>query len=184
MYTTDRFWFGGGKPGTEYFWQFTARMQLLVLILQKAKRVNSLNMLHMTQNGSQQWQYILQEKVDTSVHVSYPKWSNIICKYMHIHQRTEKSGYQNSFRLSNFDPLCINNHTLSPWLQVVFIPHLVGSSKNMTGGLLTSSNAIERRFRCPPERFAVRVSLHSAIPSVSMISSTWNNMKIPVFTTI
>jgi len=82
-------------------------------------------------------------------------------------------------------PVCINNHTLPPSpLQVMFIPHLVGSSKNMTGGLLTSSKAIERRFRCPPERFEVRVSQHSTIPSVSMISSTWNNMQIPTFMTI
>jgi hypothetical protein len=71
-----------------------------------------------------------------------------------------------------------------PPLQVMFIPYLVGSSKNMTGGLLTSSKAIERRFRCPPERFVVRVSPHSAIPSVSIISSTWNYMQIPIFTTI
>lgn len=36
-------------------------------------------------------------------------------------------------------------------------PHLVGSSKNMTGGLLTSSRAMARRLRCPPDRELVRV---------------------------
>lgn len=35
--------------------------------------------------------------------------------------------------------------------------YLVGSSKNMTGGLLTSSRAMARRFLCPPESRAVLV---------------------------
>lgn len=52
-------------------------------------------------------------------------------------------------------------------------PHLVGSSKNMTGGLLTSSRAMARRLRCPPDRQLVRVYEHSSSPSAVRISFTW-----------
>lgn len=37
-------------------------------------------------------------------------------------------------------------------LEVNLISYLVGSSKNMTGGLLTSSRAMASRFLCPPDR--------------------------------
>ena len=46
----------------------------------------------------------------------------------------------------------------------------VGSSKNMTGGLLTSSNAMARRFLCPPLRAEVRVWRHSERPRLDRIS--------------
>uniref|UniRef100_A0A182LTP1 Uncharacterized protein n=1 Tax=Anopheles culicifacies TaxID=139723 RepID=A0A182LTP1_9DIPT len=56
--------------------------------------------------------------------------------------------------------------------QVELSRPLVGSSKNITGGLLTSSSAIDRRFRWPPERLSVSVLAASSRPSVSIISST------------
>uniref|UniRef100_A0A336K7L2 CSON002676 protein n=1 Tax=Culicoides sonorensis TaxID=179676 RepID=A0A336K7L2_CULSO len=47
----------------------------------------------------------------------------------------------------------------------------VGSSKNITGGLLTNSNATDRRFLCPPDKFIVFVLAASFSPNVSIISS-------------
>jgi len=49
---------------------------------------------------------------------------------------------------------------------------LVGSSKNMTGGLLTSSRAIDKRLRCPPDRLAVLVFFDSSRLRLLNISST------------
>lgn len=55
-------------------------------------------------------------------------------------------------------------------------PHyLVGSSKNMTGGLLTSSSAMARRLRWPPERLPVRVLAHDSRPRAVRISLTWGD---------
>lgn len=51
--------------------------------------------------------------------------------------------------------------------------YLVGSSKNMTGGLLTSSSAMARRFRWPPDRLPVRVLAQDSRPSAVRISFTW-----------
>ena len=51
--------------------------------------------------------------------------------------------------------------------------YLVGSSKNMTGGLLTSSRAMARRFFCPPESRAVLVWEQDSRPSAVRISVTW-----------
>jgi len=51
--------------------------------------------------------------------------------------------------------------------------YLVGSSKNIIGGLLTSSNAIERRFFWPPDKLLVIVFRCSARPNVSKISWIW-----------
>lgn len=50
--------------------------------------------------------------------------------------------------------------------------YLVGSSKNMTGGLLTSSRAMARRFRWPPDRLPVRVLAQGSKPSAVKISLT------------
>lgn len=49
----------------------------------------------------------------------------------------------------------------------------MGSSKNMTGGLLTSSRAMARRFLCPPESRAVLVWEQDIRPSAVRISVTW-----------
>ncbi len=46
----------------------------------------------------------------------------------------------------------------------------MGSSKNMIGGLLTSSRAIASRFLWPPERLDVFVSLQAVRPIISNIS--------------
>lgn len=59
---------------------------------------------------------------------------------------------------------------------------LVGSSKNIIGGLLTSSKAIDNRFFCPPERSLVYVSRWSMRPKVSKISATWNVEKCSKWT--
>lgn len=56
------------------------------------------------------------------------------------------------------------------WKQEELSSPEVGSSKNMIGGLLTSSRAMERRFFWPPERFEVMVLWCSDRPSVSRIS--------------
>lgn len=53
--------------------------------------------------------------------------------------------------------------------------HVVGSSKNIIGGLSTNSRAMDSRFFCPPESRSQRVFLWTAKPSVSKISSIWNN---------
>lgn len=42
-------------------------------------------------------------------------------------------------------------------LNAIKFPHLVGSSKNIIGGLLTNSRAIESLFFCPPLKFEVMV---------------------------
>lgn len=47
--------------------------------------------------------------------------------------------------------------------------HLVGSSKNMTGGLSNNSNAIAKRFRCPPDNSPVLVRRTSYKPIASKI---------------
>lgn len=47
--------------------------------------------------------------------------------------------------------------------------HLVGSSKNMTGGLSNNSNAIAKRFRCPPDNSPVLVFRTSYKPIASRI---------------
>lgn len=47
--------------------------------------------------------------------------------------------------------------------------YVVGSSRNITSGLLINSNAIERRFFCPPERRA---------PLVFLVSFKLNNDNI------
>ena len=49
---------------------------------------------------------------------------------------------------------------------------LVGSSKNMIGGLLTSSSAIDRRLRCPPDKLAVLVLTESSRLRLLNTSST------------
>lgn len=51
--------------------------------------------------------------------------------------------------------------------------YLVGSSKNMTGGLLTSSRAMASRFLCPPESRAVLVWEQDIRPRAVRISVTW-----------
>lgn len=56
----------------------------------------------------------------------------------------------------------------------------VGSSKNIIGGLLTSSKAIERRFFWPPDKFLVNVRRCSWRPNVSRISFIYKQ-KIKVY---
>lgn len=56
------------------------------------------------------------------------------------------------------------------------VAHLVGSSKNIIGGLLTNSRAIDNLFFCPPLRFAVMVRRCSAKPRVSRISWIFGNI--------
>jgi len=51
--------------------------------------------------------------------------------------------------------------------------HVVGSSRKITGGLLTSSKAIDKRFLCPPDRHSVLVLRHDISPRVQSISSIW-----------
>lgn len=50
----------------------------------------------------------------------------------------------------------------------------MGSSKNMSGGLLTSSKAIASLFLCPLVRVAVLVRRHSNSPIISSMSSIYN----------
>ena len=65
--------------------------------------------------------------------------------------------------------LSINN------LSLICTIYLVGSSKNITGGLLTSSRAIASLLRCPPERLLLCVFSTSDKPMALIISSTWKN---------
>lgn len=58
----------------------------------------------------------------------------------------------------------------------------VGSSKNMIGGLLTSSKAIERRFFWPPDKFLVKVRRCSCRPKVSRISFIYKKENQILFT--
>lgn len=58
-------------------------------------------------------------------------------------------------------------------VTIVCLSHLVGSSKNMTGGLLTSSRAIASRLHWPPDSELVRVWAHSRSPNAVRISCTW-----------
>lgn len=51
--------------------------------------------------------------------------------------------------------------------------HVVGSSRNMTRGLLMSSRAMESRFFCPPESRSARVFAVSVSPSVPKISAIY-----------
>lgn len=67
----------------------------------------------------------------------------------------------------------ISNHDL--WLDSKI--YLVGSSKNITGGLLTSSRAMASLFRCPPERLLLFVFSTSDKPMELRIWSTYRNRK-------
>lgn len=82
--------------------------------------------------------------------------------------------------------VCSAVHSSSLWFQSVIeerkrgggswltlVPHLVGSSKNMTGGLLTSSRAIASLFLWPPDRWDVLVLAQSSNPRAIKISRTW-----------
>lgn len=57
------------------------------------------------------------------------------------------------------------------WKQVELSRPDVGSSKNIIGGLLTSSRAMESRFFCPPDKLRVSVLRCSLKLSVSRMSS-------------
>lgn len=59
------------------------------------------------------------------------------------------------------------------------VRHLVGSSKNMTGGLLTSSRAMASLFLWPPDRWDVLVLAQSSKPSAIRISRTWTHTHRP-----
>lgn len=61
-----------------------------------------------------------------------------------------------------------------PQTPPLMMSHLVGSSKNMTGGLLTSSRAMASLLHWPPDRQLVRVWAHSWRPKAVRISSTWD----------
>lgn len=50
------------------------------------------------------------------------------------------------------------------------VSNLVGSSKNIMGGLFTSSRAMDKRFFCPPDKLLVIVLRCSCKPNVSNIS--------------
>lgn len=52
--------------------------------------------------------------------------------------------------------------------------YVVGSSRNMTVGLLTNSNAMDSRFLWPPLNLSARVFMCSYSPRVVRISSIWN----------
>lgn len=54
--------------------------------------------------------------------------------------------------------------------------YVVGSSKNIAGGLLTSSSATDSLFLCPPDNCSTEVERQLSKPSVSNTSSTCNKM--------
>jgi hypothetical protein len=66
------------------------------------------------------------------------------------------------------------NEAIKMQLPSVEVTHVVGSSRKMTGGLLTSSRATLNLLRWPPERCSLRVSTHLSKPSRSTTSCTWN----------
>lgn len=61
--------------------------------------------------------------------------------------------------------------------------YLVGSSKNITGGLSTNSNAIAKRFFWPPDRLPVIVLRQSYKPIALMISiiCNWTQRQMDVY---
>lgn len=61
--------------------------------------------------------------------------------------------------------------------------YLVGSSKNMTGGLLTSSRPMASLLHWPPESRRVWVCAHSMRPRTVRISSTWDTENHQPFST-
>ena len=67
-------------------------------------------------------------------------------------------------------PRAKNFSKLMHWKHVELSSPEVGSSKNITGGLFTSSNAMDSRFFCPPDKLLVSVLRCSSKPSVSKIS--------------
>lgn len=67
-------------------------------------------------------------------------------------------------------PRAKNLSKLMHWKHVELSNPEVGSSKNITGGLLTNSRAIDKRFFWPPERLLVSVLRWSSRPRVSKIS--------------
>lgn len=79
------------------------------------------------------------------------------------HKKTKEAD-----ALFNLDLCWDYTHIQNRWA----ISYLVGSSKNMTGGLLTSSRAMASLLRWPPERELVRVWAHSWRPKAVRISST------------
>lgn len=59
------------------------------------------------------------------------------------------------------------------WLVVTISRPVVGSSRKMMGGLLTSSKATASRFFWPPDSFSTCVFSQNFRFRVVMISSTW-----------
>lgn len=57
--------------------------------------------------------------------------------------------------IRNVPPLLRDLSKLRHWKHEELSKPEVGSSKNITGGLLTSSNAIDNLFLCPPLRLWV-----------------------------
>lgn len=56
-----------------------------------------------------------------------------------------------------------------------YATYVVGSSKNMTGGLLISSSAIAKRFLWPPDKDPVFVSIRFSRPSIVNVLSICEN---------
>jgi len=55
---------------------------------------------------------------------------------------------------TQFSQIVIKNSYI---IKLVILSYLVGSSKNMMGGLFTNSRAMDSRFFWPPERLLVIV---------------------------
>lgn len=81
-----------------------------------------------------------------------------------------KNRMQNRWKISRMKDRIKNRRKMSRIRQIASFLYLVGSSKKIKGGLLTSSKAMATRFLCPPDTSLSRVSDVSRRPRFTRIS--------------
>jgi hypothetical protein len=88
---------------------------------------------------------------------------------------TQKTAWNHlGYGIQKYEKTCFvqKSHKNSEFIRLMTLSYLVGSSKNMIGGLFTNSRAMDNRFFWPPERLLVMVLRCSCRPKVSRISCT------------
>lgn len=86
------------------------------------------------------------------------QWYNLSRRWT-VQTTTNKTAFRTMY----------NNNTIYTFWSSSKLTYLVGSSKNITGGLSNISRAIASRFFCPPDKFPVLVFRLSYSPIASRI---------------
>lgn len=79
-------------------------------------------------------------------------------------------------------PFLFETHSARPFVRP-YDTYVVGSSKNKTGGLSNNSKAIDRRFRCPPDKLPHRVNFERINWSVFRTLSIYGKKSELIFPT-